>query len=170
MNNAENKKPFSNFFEKIKNNKFFQYGLIIVIILAVVLVILITHENKSNVVENKTDVEVYVSNLEDKLSSLLSEVEGAGKVKVVISVDGGNETVLASKVTVTETANGKERVETPILVNGKTVVLKELYPKIVGVLIVSEGAKNLMVLSKIQQATVSLLDVNVSQVEILAMK
>ncbi len=170
MSEENNKKPFASVLDKIKNNKFLQYGLIIFIILAVILFIFLSKDSKTTSLENKTEMELYVSNLENKLSSVLSEVEGAGEVKVVITVDGGIETILASKTTTTETQNGKEIVETPILVNGKTVVLKELYPKIKGVLIVSEGAKNLVVLSKIQQATVSLLNVNVNQVEILTMK
>ena len=67
-------------------------------------------------------------------------------------------------------AGRREIVSAPILVNGKTVVLKELYPKISGVLIVAEGADKLTVYNKIQQATLSLLDVKASQIEILAMK
>ena len=78
--------------------------------------------------------------------------------------------MLAVKTTVTETSNGTETVETPILVNGKTVVLKELYPKISGVLIVAEGAGNFSVLRKIQQAAVSFLGVELNKIEILTMK
>ena len=112
----------------------------------------------------------YVSQLERKLSETLSAVKGAGKVSVIITVESGMETVLAMKTSVTETAKGKETVETPILVNGKTVVLKEMFPKITGVLIVCEGASSISVMNKIEQATVSLLDVNVNQIQILTMK
>ena len=125
MSEENNKKPFANVLDKIKNNKFLQYGLIIFIILAVFLIIFLSKDSKTTSLENKTEMELYVANLENKLSSALSEVEGAGEVKVVITVDGGKETILASKTTTTETQNGKEIVETPILVNGKTVVLKE---------------------------------------------
>ena len=170
MGDENNKKPFEKVLDKIKNNKLLQYGLIIFIILAVFFVIFLSQVKKDVSSQNKTEMEIYISSLENKLSSVLSEVEGAGNVKVIITIDGGKETILASKITTTETANGKEIVESPILVNGKTVVLKELYPKIKGVLIVSEGANNLMVLNKIQQATISLLNVSVNQVEILKMK
>jgi stage III sporulation protein AG len=80
------------------------------------------------------------------------------------------ETVLAMETATRETSNGIETIETPVLVNGKTIVLKELYPEITGVVIVAEGADSIAVLSKIQQATVSLLDINVDQIEILTMK
>lgn len=112
----------------------------------------------------------YVSGMELKLENLLGKVEGAGKVSVAISVESGMETVLAMTTTTKETSGGREITSTPILVNGKTVVLKEVYPKISGVLIVAEGADKLAVYGKIQQATLSLLDVKASQIEILAMK
>ena len=117
-----------------------------------------------------SSVDEYVANLEDRLSSTLSKVEGAGNVSVVITVESGMETVLAVESTTTKTADGTETVEKPILVNGKVVVLKELYPEITGVLIVSKGANNIAVLRRLQDATVSLLDINVNQIEILSMK
>jgi stage III sporulation protein AG len=80
------------------------------------------------------------------------------------------ETVLATEKTITETNGGKEVVESPIIINGKTVVLKELYPKINGVVIVAEGANNITVMRKIQQATTSLLGVDLGRIEILTMK
>ena len=81
------------------------------------------------------------------------------------------ETVLAMQTTTKESANGQIEVLTsPIIINGKTVVLKEMYPKVKGVLIVSEGAKSIAVMTKLQQATMSLLDIEINQIEILTMK
>ena len=85
-------------------------------------------------------------------------------------VESGKETVLAMKKTTTESTGKTEIEETPIIVNGKTVILKENYPKITGVLIVCEGANKITVMKKIQQATTSLLDVDINKIEILAMK
>ncbi|MFR6056784.1 MAG: hypothetical protein ACLUHK_09420, partial [Eubacteriales bacterium] len=111
----------------------------------------------------------YVKDLENRLEKTLSKVKGAGEVSVVITVDSGKETVLASeKVTVTE--DGRTTVtESPIMVNGKPVVLKENYPEIVGVLIVAQGANSISVMKNLQQAAVSLLNINLSRIEILAM-
>lgn len=166
----ENKKQPKKITEILKTNKKLYYAVvgILVILLMFVLFGSFFTEEKDDV---QTDsVTIYVSNLEDRLTKLLASVDGVGKVSVAINVESGMETVLATEVTVKETANGKETVETPIIINGKTVVLKELYPKISGVLIVAEGAGSISVLTKIQQATVSLLDVNINQVEILTMK
>lgn len=157
----------SAFFDKLLKNK---YSKFIVPIILVIVVIVILFNTSGLFTTNVGIEDDYASILENKLCQTLSQVDGAGKVSVVITVESEMETVLAMKKTVTETVNGTEIEETPILVNGKTVVLKELYPKIIGVLIVAEGAKNIAVLSKIQQATVSLLDINVNQIEILTMK
>ncbi len=155
---------------RIKKNKTLR--IIFICILALLIVVIAVGANKTDGggEESVSAVDEYVSNLESRLTQILSKVDGAGEVSVVITVESGMQTVLAMKTTVNETASGKEIVETPIIVNGKTVVLKELYPEIVGVLIVAKGAKNISVLSKLQQATVSLLDININQIEILSMK
>ena len=41
------------------------------------------------------------------------------------------ETVVAKKVTTVETNEGLKTEETPVIINGKIVILKELYPKII---------------------------------------
>ena len=172
---SENKKRslgLKGIIEKIQSNKKIQ--IILIAILSVfVLIIFFSSMYPENLPEtmSATDsVETYVTYLENKLSETLGKVNGAGKVSVVINVKSGMETVLAMEKTTTETASGIETVDKPILVNGKTVVVKELYPEITGVLIVAEGANNFGVLSKIQQATVSLLDIELKQIEILTMK
>ena len=156
--------------DKIKNNKKIQYTIIAVLMICVVFIFCLNLF--SDTLQNNTSIssDEYVNELEQKLTKTLSKVDGAGKVSVVITVESGMETVIAMKTTITETVGGKETVETPVLVNGKTVVLKEKYPKITGVLIVAEGANNITVLTRIQQATTSLLDINVNQIEILTMK
>ncbi len=161
---------FNIILDKFKKNKTLQGIAFAILIIAIILICftnVFSSESNNEVQLNK---EEYVFALETRLSEVLSQVEGAGKVSVVLTVESGMENVLAMKVTKNETSNGVEITETPILVNGKTVVLKENYPKIVGVLIVAEGAKNISVLSKIQQATMSLLDIKANQIEILTMK
>lgn len=160
------------FIGKIKDNKKAYYT--VACILSVLLILFMFGGNASKKSSSKNEatdaVSVYVSGLEESLTRILSEVDGVGKVSVAIKVESGTETVLATKNTITETANGKETIETPILVNGKPVVLKELYPKVSGVLIVAEGANSFSTLRKIQQATISFLDVELNKIEILTMK
>ena len=158
-----------NLIEKIKSNKKIQYFLIVILSLLMVFFVLgkgIFKNNQSKTIESMS----YVESLESRLEETLSKVKGVGRVSVVINVESGQETVLAMKTTTTENSTGKHIETTPILVGGKTVVIKELNPKITGVLIVFEGAESIAVMNKIQQATQSLLDINVNKIEILSMK
>ena len=47
---------------------------------------------------------------------------------------------------------------------------KEMFPKIIGVLIVASGADNIVTRSNLQNATLSLLDIELNQIEILTRK
>ncbi len=167
MSSSNNEKfNLKTFFAEVKENKILKY--VIVAVLLILLVLLFSFGNG----ENETEVSVsedYVTSIERRLEEALSKVEGAGNVKVVVTLESGMETVIAMKTIRTETANGVEIEETPVLVNGKTVTLMEKYPKVTGVLIVLEG-NNFAVISRIQEATKSLLDINLSQIEILTMK
>ena len=167
-------KIFSNITDKIKNNKKLQYALIAIIVVIIFSVMLFNNTDTEKKVETnvqQTDqISIYVTDLENRLSDTLSKVKGVGSVAVVITVESGKETVLAMKTTTKETSNGKEIEQTPVIINGKTVVVKENNPKITGVLIVAKGADNIAVMTKIQQATVSLLDIELKQIEILTMK
>lgn len=168
---SEQKGKF-NIFEKIKSNKKLQFLLIIALIIIIVLIFIsgVFTTGTNTTIAESTIIDSYVDSLETRLSNTLSKVEGAGNVSVVITVESGMQTEIAMKSTIIENEKGVEKTETPILVNGKPVVLRELYPKVVGVLIVAQGANKISVLTKIQEATISLLDIKLSQIEILTMK
>ncbi len=145
----------------------FKSEYLIVIILAVVCIAVVfngffSFEKK----DSNDDVDEYVKGLEDKLEKSLSLLSGAGKVTVIISVESGKETVLA---TVKTNEQGVSKEE-PFTVGGKTVVLTETYPKISGVVIVAEGANNLSVRVSIINAASVFLNVNSDKIQILPMK
>lgn len=165
------KKEKKSFIDRLKSDKKLLFAVIAVFVVLIVFLFsgALTEKDGKKTAESNT-VSDYVCGLEKRLTDVLNSVSGVGKVRVAITVDSGMETVLASKTTVTENGGDTERTETPLVVNGKTVVIKELYPKPSGVLIVAEGAGNIMVYKRIQQATLSFLDVDLSKIEILTMK
>ena len=150
---------------KIKENKTLQH-LIIGAISVIIIVILAVIFNGSN----KTKTTSYVDTLEAKLEETLSKIDGAGKVSVIITVENETAKAVAYTTTTEKTSNGTKTTKTPLVVNGEVVYLGDAYPTITGVLIVAEGAKNLSVLTKLQYATTTLLNVDVSKVEILPSK
>lgn len=169
-NSSKKSNIITSFLEKIRTNKKVQYAVIGAMLIIVLLIFLFGFKvEEEQVVYTQDEITTYVTNLENKLSKTLSEVAGAGNVKVIITVESGKETVLAMKTTTKEGINGVESETSPIIINGKPVVVKELYPKIIGVLIVAKGANNISVMNRLQQATISLLDINLNQIEILTM-
>ena len=105
----------------------------------------------------------YIDVLEGKLSSALSQIEGAGGVEVVINARSEGELVLAMETTVNEDGSVTTK---PVLVNGEVVVLEEKYPEITGVLIVSEGANDLSVRFSLLEAAASVLDIDQSLIKV----
>ena len=173
MSEKSNKSKYiSTLLDKIRSNKKIQYLIVAIFLFIILFVFLFGGVDKSSkTIDNSDAISNYVNSLENKLSNVLANVSGAGKVSVVISVESGMETVLAMQTTTKQGDNGQIETQTsPIIVNGKTVEIKQLYPKIKGVLIVAQGAGSIGVMTKIQQATMSLLDIEINQIEILTMK
>lgn len=144
----------------------FKIEYLLILVFAVVLLIIFTGGSSNDEVKQASTIDSYVEALEKKLSLALSKIDGAGKVSVVISVESGMQTVLATEKT---TENGVTREE-PFTVGGKTVVIKETYPEITGVLIVAKGANNLSTKVAIINATAALLDIASDKIQVLPMK
>lgn len=153
--------------KKLFENKVFKYIFItLIVVVFIVLASIVFNENS----KSSSTVNNYVLDLEEKLEKHLKKIDGVGKVEVMLTISAFNEQDIALKSSTT-TSNGKtETVTEPVLINGEPIVLKEYPPKITGVLIICQGADDLMVLYKIQSVTMTLLDVNINDIEILKMK
>jgi len=155
---------------KIKSVKNIEIIFVGILGIVVILIMLSSFNFNNNETSDTFSTEVYVTQLEKKLSTILSNVECAGKVSVMITVESGMETITAVETTTTTTGNDTKTTTSPILVGGKIVVLKELYPKITGVLIVAEGADSIKVKLELLKATSSVLSIDENIVEIFTMK
>lgn len=166
--NAKTSKNFSmkEFFKKIKP----EYVLVVAAAVAVIAVFAssFTDCSLSSSTQSASDgsAEAYVQMLENKLSTELSKIKGAGKVSVIISVERGVKSELATQTD----ATGGENTQEPIIVNGKPIILGELYPEIRGVVIVAQGGDKLSVKMSILNAARVFLNVDANKIEILTMK
>ncbi|HBM80157.1 MAG TPA: stage III sporulation protein AG, partial [Clostridiaceae bacterium] len=108
-------------------------------------------------VQNKSPS--YKDELEEELTGILNNIQGAGNVKVMIYLETGTESVPAynsnntKKVTEETDGNGGKRItneddsQTTIVTtndNGvnKPYIIKEVNPKISGVIVTAEGAND----------------------------
>lgn len=158
---------FTSFTEKIKKIKGIEYIIIALIGLLIVFLIFSDGIFSTKKKNNEDGISEYVASLENRLERTLSEVYGAGKVSVAITVNGSNKTVIATDTTTVKDGNKVQTTETPVMVGGKVVVLSEEYPEITGVIIVSSGADNITVKINLLNATTTLLSIDENKVQIL---
>lgn len=128
----------------------------------------------------------YEEKLENELTDMLSQIEGAGKVKVMIYLEGGSEVVPAyssnnsSKVTEENDSSGGKRVTNEninqsniVMTNengqNKPFIVKELSPRISGVIVVAEGAGNPDVKYRLYEAVKTVLNLQQFKINIYPM-
>lgn len=168
-----------------KNRKY-----VIILSIGVILVIGLTFlpfNNKQNQPINKTIKQVttskeedYETVLEKKLINMLSKMEGAGAVNVMVTIESNEEKILAQDTSSnaqrteekdqaggTRNTDSMQQTNDVVLQNGNTpYVVKEYAPEIRGVFILAEGADNSNVKTQITEAVSKLLDVPVHKISV----
>lgn len=137
---------------------------------------------------NKITLQDYKEKLEKQLESILTQVKGVGNVKVMMTLNSGVEIIPAYntnetfKTTQEKDDQGGERVISEniknhqlVVVNetggkNKPVIIKEMKPKIKGVIIVAEGAQDPVIKSNILKAVKTVLDLPAYKVTVLTKK
>lgn len=120
----------------------------------------------------------YTKTLEKELSDILSKIDGAGKCSVMITMDCGVETIYATQeessydtddsseshdysmnyVVLGNSSNGKE-----------ALVIKEIQPKLRGIIIVCEGGGNSNVKMSIINAVSAAFDISSTKISVQKM-
>ncbi|MBQ8815225.1 MAG: stage III sporulation protein AG [Lachnospiraceae bacterium] len=124
----------------------------------------------------------YEEQLEEKLAAILSRVKGAGAVQVMITLESSSELVLqvdeshtTDVVRETDSAGGtrdsnqssytKDTVQTGT--DDGPYVIKEINPKVSGVLIIAEGAGSAAVKNEICEAVEALFNLPIHKIKVL---
>lgn len=118
---------------------------------------------------------VYVENMEQRLSQLLSQCAGAGQVQVMLTLDRGTETAYQSDVqSSSEGDRTTEDRKTVILSQGsaydKAAVSALSYPRFQGALILCQGAGDAKVELNLVRAVASLTGLGTNQITVIKMK
>lgn len=120
-----------------------------------------------------------IADMERRLSELLSEVEGAGLVKVMIYADTGSEQIPAynneqdtrnDESTDSKSSEISETRELALSGDDTPVILKVMVPQIQGVVVVAEGANDLLIKAQLNNAVCTLLGIPEHRVQILKHK
>lgn len=129
---------------------------------------------KDNSRESEKSQETIYDNTEIRLAELLSNVQGVGAVKVMIEYSEGKETVIAQNHTTensSQSGNAQSKTQDEVaLSNDNPIILKEIKPKVKGVIIVAQGGNNVEIKKQLISAVMSLLDIEANKIEVLTMK
>ena len=119
---------------------------------------------------------------EDRLSAVLSEIRGAGRVKVMITYDTTAELVPAmsssrqsgeSEQNGATSRNDSEQNQLATVNNGgeqEPVVLTQIQPKVRGVIIIAEGAADISVRLNLEYAAATVLGISTDAIEVFEMR
>lgn len=150
MNDKPQKSKFK-WLEKLKNIRHIE--VYITIIFAIILILIFfsstgkstsyTKSNQSSVSE-QTTINSYVANMETKLANILSKINGASNVSVMITLD-----------------------MTDVQIEDN-IIQTTSFPKIKGIVIVANGVENTQVKMNILQAVQAVVDVSSGRIEILS--
>ena len=182
-NKLTNWKKFS--FKNLKKDQ-----LLILLLAGILLMVIAVPAGKTKEhASSASDEEAYTTYLEDRLSRILSQIEGAGEVKVMITLKSSAEKVLdkdteSDQETVTEEdsqggtrqsskASKKENTvyasdsDSTTQGSGSPYVSKELSPEIEGVVVIADGGGNAVVKENISSAVQALFDIEPHKIRIM---
>lgn len=149
--------------------------------------------NKSNTTEQSNQIssiegndnEEYIAYMEERLVKVLSDVDGVGRVNVMITLRSSKETVVNKDEKHEETIKNdidgtKTNDESNIADSEETIlyesegdnvpyVIKQLEPEISGVVVVCDGGDDVMVVNKVTNAVEALFSVSSYKIKVLKM-
>ena len=177
-------------FTKLDVKKKIQY-LAILLIVIVILAIYFASVGKPQT-QNQNDtvtsapLSASMDSVEERLKAILSRIEGAGEVEVMITYESSAEIVPAISVDTqvttktdtrdngTSTTNSENTQSEVVTVGGSggnaALVLKENSPPVKGVIVVAQGADDITVKLNLLKAVQTILNVEPHQVDVYKMR
>lgn len=132
-------------------------------------------ESEPPITETETTAEDYAKKLEEDLENIISDISGAGKTNILITIDREIESVYQTDTdTTTKTDSESSQYSnksSTVLIRGKNsteepIKITEIMPKIKGVLVVCEGADSSVVKQNIIESVRTVLGVASSRVSV----
>ena len=151
----------------------FKYALLI-LLLGVVLLLLPQKTGETQPEQAAPPAETEES-LEARLEAVLSQVEGAGRVRVLLTLDAGTAYEYQTDVETRSDSDGSEVSRKTVLAsNGggsdSAVTVRTTYPTYKGALVVCEGADSASVRLAVMQAVSSLTGLGSDKITVIKMK
>lgn len=118
--------------------------------------------------------EQYAQNIEERLTALISQIDGAGKTKVMVTLECSDENVYAKSEKSSSDSDSGSFEQGYIIVESNDsqggILLKVIEPKIRGVAVVCAGGDSPVVRQSITDTVTAVLDISSARVNIATMK
>ena len=157
-----------NFFVKLKSVK--NIELYAALALGAVVLIVIFATKFSSGTQNSSADESYIGQMEHKICTVVENIAGCGRASVAISYASNEEKVYAYETETTTSGGVTKHSNSIVTYKGEPLVTTTLPPKILGVVVVAEGADDPIIKFKIVNVVVTLLDVQAKDVQVLTYK
>lgn len=174
-------------FKKLDTKKKIQY--VAILLLAIIILTIYFSSFKSSAGSTPSPeaskAALGYDDIESRLENILSKIEGAGRVDVMITYESTPEKVPALSVDKqmssttdigengTSTINNENTQSDVVTINGSNgndaFVLRENTPKIMGVIVIAEGADNITVKLDLLEAVQTVLNVSPDRVDVYKM-
>ncbi len=150
----------------------YRYGILILVI-GMLLILIPTSNSKEKANTDITDNKEYfsVEAMEEKLEEILSQIEGAGRIDVMLTVESGMQHIFAQDGRVERDSNMlHEERETVVISSGsgtqETVLVQQIYPRFQGALVVSEGGGDPSVRLNLTKAVAALTGLGADKISV----
>ena len=170
------------FLKNIKGLKIGKRNTVLVVLAAAVLVLLLLSESLADSQKQtalKSDTEAYaqqyIESTQKELETLLESINGAGRVRVMLTLENCYENVYAKAYNQSESnqsdmQKSENTEEYVIIKNGsnteESLLIKVYEPKIKGVAVVAQGAGNATVKKAITQTVCALFNISSTRVSV----
>lgn len=111
-------------------------------------------------------VSQYQTQLEQQLEELISQLQGAGRTTVMVTLTTGEETIYAVDIYAVDTQTGDlQQQETHVLLQDGSALAETTYlPQVCGVAVLCEGGGDVRVAARITELLHSLLDLPTNRI------
>lgn len=157
-------------------------NIVMIVLAATVLLLLLFSELSGGETKEATSdvnavvcAEEYIKETEKRLENVLSDVSGAGKVKVMVTLESCYENVYAKgysgKSEESENEESEESAEEYVIVkkgsnNEECLVVKVYEPRVKGVAVIAQGADDINVKKAITETVCALFDISSASVSV----
>lgn len=172
----QEKRKLSQLWPKLRK---FKYPLLILLLGAFLLLFPGKGVRTNQTAEQEPTESVEKPDCEERLEEILSQVQGAGKVRVMLTVRSGPETIYQQDTRLdTDSEEGSENIReennTVLISQGsgteEPVISQVLGPDYCGAIVVCQGADNPQVKLSVVQAVCSVTGLGADQITVLKMK